>query len=275
MNNQKIHLCAKGSRKVGQAFIEETEYLSGLFNCIEIDFNYPHDKNFNEELEFLKKIKKEKNLEYTIHLQYFSGSLNDFSEKIRQESINEIKKEIDTGVSIGALVATLHPALEPYGLKIQGREDLEIDSYKKIAQYASKKGLKIGLENEAQTCFWFPDRACRFNNILEVVEKVNLDNFGLTIDIGHANVTGEDYGKALENNIDKVFHIHAHDNLGKPENNIRKFNRPDPHLPLGAGDINWGEIISKIKRKDYQGYLEFECDIDRMQESIEYLNRLA
>lgn len=275
MKNQKLNLCAKGSRKIGPEFINEICYLSGIFDCIEIDFNYPHDQNFEKELKFLQQLRNEKKINYTVHLQYFSGSLNDFNKNIRNETIDEIKREIDKAVDIGAKIATIHPALEPYGLKISDREELEIDSYKKIAQYAAKKNLKIGLENEAQTCFWFPDRACKFNNIVDVVRKVNLRNFGLTVDIGHANVTGEDYITIIENYINEIFHIHIHDNLGKPEENIRNFNRSDPHLPIGVGNINWGRVVNKLREKNYKGYLEFECDIDGMQESIDYINSLT
>ena len=55
-----LKICAKGSRKIGQEFIDEINYLSEIVNCIEIDFNYPHDRNFDNELGFLKKLKEEK-----------------------------------------------------------------------------------------------------------------------------------------------------------------------------------------------------------------------
>jgi len=58
--DNKIKICAKGSRKLGQEFIEETKYLSSIVNCIEIDFNYPHDGNFKKEINFLKKLQADK-----------------------------------------------------------------------------------------------------------------------------------------------------------------------------------------------------------------------
>jgi len=124
MNNQQnnLKLCAKGSRKLGRDFIEETKYLSTIIDCIEIDFNYPHDGGFKQEMAFLKRLQKEKNIRYTVHAQYFSGSINDFNDKIREESIKQVLKSIDYATQLKASVVTLHPALEPYGLKLKKKK---------------------------------------------------------------------------------------------------------------------------------------------------------
>jgi sugar phosphate isomerase/epimerase len=268
-----LKICAKGSRKTGQEFIDETLQLSETVKCIEIDFNYPHDRNFDNELEFLKKLKLEKGIEYTVHAQYFSGSINDFNEQVREASIQEIKINIDKAAKLGAKIVTIHPALEPYGLKIEKRKELEIGSYKTIAEYAASKGIVIGLENEAQTCFWFPDRACKFNLIKEVIEKVGMDNFLYTLDIGHANVSGEDYISAIKTFANKIVHIHAHDNIGRAEENMKKFNRPDPHLIPGKGQVDWKKVIEVLKEISFQGYFELECEIKDIKEGIEFLKQ--
>ncbi|OGE81365.1 MAG: hypothetical protein A3E98_00015 [Candidatus Doudnabacteria bacterium RIFCSPHIGHO2_12_FULL_48_11] len=269
----KLKFCAKGSRKTGQEFIDEIIQLSQLVNCIEIDFNYPHDRDFDNELEFLKKLKEEKGLTYTVHAQYFTGSINDLNDQVREASIKEIKDNIDKAVCIGAKIVTIHPALEPYGLKIEKRKKLEIEVYKTIAEYAKSKNILIGLENEAQTCFWFPDRACKFDLIKEIVEKVNMPNFLYTLDIGHANVSGEDYLSALKTFGDKIIHIHAHDNFGPAEENLKKCNRPDPHLIPGKGQINWKKVIQTLKEINYQGHFELECEVKDTKDGIEFINK--
>jgi sugar phosphate isomerase/epimerase len=214
---------------------------------------------------------KEKNLRYTIHAQYLSGSINDLNEKIRKESINQILKAIDNAFELGADIVTLHPALEPYGLKLEKRKELELETYKKIASYASKNKVKIGLENEAQTCFWFPDRACKFELLNKTICEIDNKNFGMTLDIGHANVSGEDYIAAIKNYSAKIFHIHAHDNFGKPENNLEHFDRPDPHLSPGEGVINWKKVVDSLKEINYIGYFEIECEPDKMEKAIKYI----
>ncbi len=270
---KNIKLCAKGSRKKGQEFIDETNYLVSLSDCIEIDFNYPHDTGFEKEIEFLRKLKDIEKINYTVHAQYLNGSLNDFNDKIREETIKEIYRSIDNAKEIGSNMVTLHPALEPYGLKLEKRTELEIDSYKKIASYALKKNINIGLENEAQTHFWFPDRACKFNLLIKTIEDVGFDNFGMTVDFGHANITGEDYISALKKYSSKILHVHAHDNLQSIEKNMNKYNRPDPHLSPGKGTINWDEIIATLKEIDYQNYFTLECEIHEMADAIKFINK--
>jgi len=58
--------------------------------------------------------------------------------EIREGSIEEIYYAIDTAEKLGASVVTLHPALEPYGLKIEERREIELDS-----NFNNKKGIKL------------------------------------------------------------------------------------------------------------------------------------
>lgn len=274
MDINQLKICAKGSRKVGQAFIDETNTLLRLANCIEIDFNFPHDKKFDKEIKYLEKLNKKNNIEFTVHAQYLSGGLNDFNYKIRKETINQILKSIDVAKKIGAKTITMHPALEPYGLKIKERIALEIEAYREIADYAADKKINIGLENEAQTCFWFPDRACKIDLLIKTIKAVGRKNFGLTLDIGHANVTGEDYIKSIKKYHNKILHIHAHDNFGLPEINIKKCNRPDPHLSPGKGIIDWKSVIKTLAKVNYKKHFELECEISGMNEAIKYIDSL-
>lgn len=254
--------------------MDETQYLASIVDCIEIDFNYPHDINFKKEINFLKKLQADKKINYTVHAQYLSGGLNDFNDKIRLETIKQVYNAIDNAKVIGATIVTLHPALEPYGLKLEKRKQLELDAYKKIASYAKKKNIKIGLENEAQTCFWFPDRACKFDLLEQIIKTVNQPNFGLTLDIGHANVSGQNYLLAIKKFNKKILHIHAHDNLGTSEKNLPVFNRPDPHQAPGKGKINWKAVIKTLEHINYKNYFELECEIHEMAEAIKYIKNL-
>lgn len=262
-----LNYCAKGSRKVGQDFLEETEQLAKIANRIEIDFNWPHDKNFEQEMDFLIGLAKEKNTGYSVHAPFFDGGLNSFNDDLRKAAIEDVFYSIDMACKLGSKVVVLHPALEPYGLKISEREELEIDSYKKIALYAQDKNILIGLENEAQTNFWFPDRACKFEILEKTISTVGLDNFGLTLDIGHANVSGEDYVGVIEKFEKKLFHIHAHDNFGK----AGKDGWLDMHLAPGAGEIKWDGVLDALEKNNYQGFFTIECGAENIIKGINFL----
>lgn len=274
MENKIIKICAKGSRKTSHAFIDETNYLSTIVECIEIDLNYPHDTNFSREISYLKKLRQKTGINFTVHAQYLSGGLNDFNKIIRQETIKQAFRSIDCADKLGAKIVTLHPALEPYGLKMEKMVELEIEAYRKICAYAKKRNIKIGLENEAQTCFWFPDRACKINLLVDTIQKIKSTNFGLTLDIGHANVSKENYLEAIKKHHGKILHIHAHDNLGEAKINLSKFKRPDPHLAPGKGNIQWKKVINLLKKIGYKGYFELECEINDMAEAIRYIKSI-
>ena len=267
--------CVKGSHKTGEEFEKEILQMKDLSDCISIDLNYPRDHNFEKEVDFLKKLRTDNpRLNYVVHGQFYSGSLNDFNEQIRKETINELFRNIDTAKEIGARIVVLHPGLEPYGLKLDKRVELELDSYRQIANYAQKGNIKIGLENEAKTCFWFPDRAAKLELIVQTIRNIGMKNFGLTLDVGHANVSQEDYIGAIKKYSDIIFHVHAHDNFGGPEENMAKCNRPDPHLTIGKGRIDWNDVIHALDAVNYPGYLEIECNPNELEYSLRHLSDL-
>jgi len=72
----------------------------------------------------------------------------------------------------------------------------------------------------------------------------------------------------------KIFHIHAHDNLGSPEKNLPVFNRPDPHLAPDKGKIDWKEIIKILEQIKYNNFFELECEIYEMAEAVRFIKSL-
>lgn len=266
-----LKISAKGSKKIGEDFFREVNHLFTLVNCIEIDLNHRTKKNFQEETSFLWKLKEEKKVNYTVHAQYLNGNLADFNEEIRRASLGEVYYAIDTAEKLGASVVTIHPALEPYGLKFEKIKELEIDSYKKIAVFAKEKNIKIGLENLAPDLLWIPKRAYKLDMILETVREVNFSNFGITLDIGHANTSKENYTEFMANHQEKIFHIHAHDNMGSTIKNLKECKKPDPHLPLGEGNVDWEKVIGTLKKLNYQNYFELEGDVESVEKGLKFI----
>jgi sugar phosphate isomerase/epimerase len=66
----------------------------------------------------------------------------------------------------------------------------------------------------------------------------------------------------------------ARERLGRPEDNLRKANRPDPHLAPGKGIINWKKAVDTLRKINFKGYFELECEIHEMTEAIKYINSL-
>ena len=85
------------------------------------------------------------------------------------------------------------------------------------------------------------------NSAPEVLKMISDTQFGICFDVGHAYIQNEVDG-FLEN-IDKIYHVHIHDNNG----------RRDEHLILGEGAIDLLSIIEKLK-KSYTGMIIIESN---------------
>ena len=82
-----------------------------------------------------------------------------------------------------------------------------------------------------------------------VADQVEADNFGLCLDIGHANCYSaqpvEDWAQGLN---PYLTHIHVHDNHGDR----------DAHLALGDGNLKW-EKIQEIFMQEEKRRRETGC----------------
>lgn len=265
MINEKMKICAKGSRKTGEDFIKETLEIIKYASFLEINCNYPQFENFDKELDFLANIQKELGISYVVHAPYLNSSLGDINKNLRVEAVKEVFAAIDRAKFLESDLVTIHPSFDPYGIYFEEREKAELTSYKEISKYASDRNVRIGLENEAQTCFFFPDRACKFNLIKKIVDKINMDNFGYTIDLGHGNISGINLEKSIKQASSKLFHIHAHDNFGGKE---------DLHLAPGNGNIDWNNILKALDNIKYNNLFEIETDLQGLIKGKEYLINL-
>jgi sugar phosphate isomerase/epimerase len=82
-------------------------------------------------------------------------------------------------------------------------------------------------------------------NVSELLEGV--PGLFLHLDIGHANLFKRKPAQFVQHFHKKLRHVHLHDNDG---------NR-DLHLPMGAGNIDWEELIRLLK-KYYNGTITLE-----------------
>jgi sugar phosphate isomerase/epimerase len=73
----------------------------------------------------------------------------------------------------------------------------------------------------------------------------------LTLDIGHAHIGSKNERRALQfmdAYPDRIQHIHVSDNFGKE----------DSHLPIGAGNIRYKEMVKGLKKIGYNGTITVE-----------------
>jgi len=124
----------------------------------------------------------------------------------------------------------------------------------------NKRSRQIILENYVDSLNELSKFAKKVNMIL-MLENVHFD-------IGHAFLSGgmKTIKKFVSYFQDGVEHVHAHDNHGKQ----------DEHLALRNGKINWKEVISILKKYNYDKTITFEVfesDKDLLK-SREYFRKL-
>lgn len=82
----------------------------------------------------------------------------------------------------------------------------------------------------------------------DLIVRVNRSNVGLTLDVGHAQVSGHNPASYIDVLRDELYHVHLHDNYGTI----------DEHLPLGEGVIDYVGIIQLLRKIDYLGVVNLE-----------------
>ncbi len=100
------------------------------------------------------------------------------------------------------------------------------------------------------------------DEMLDILGRVDRKNAGMTLDMGHANTMGL-VDEFLEKCLDKVSHMHIHDNHGAR----------DEHLPLGQGSIDWKKVMGKLT--GYKGLMVTEMSsVEEGAQCLEFLRNL-
>ncbi len=159
--------------------------------------------------------------------------------RIRRAYLRETLRVLDTAAELGCTTVGLH-IHKPKGL-YHDKLRQNISSLTHILKHSSDLGLELAVENLDEKTFSVKD----FEEIFSALPEAKF-----LLDIGHANM-GSPKGKAIHSFLKafspRMIHVHAHDNMGYE----------DDHLPIGAGFINWSEVISALK-KVYNGTVTLE-----------------
>ena len=143
-----------------------------------------------------------------------------------------LREEIDFACSIGAGTLVVHPIC--LGLVRHG-DEIDVDEVRRAAAYAARLGVRLALENVANS-IWALDR---------VLDKVGNDpertNLGICIDIGHAFLSNDADPEPIRGYLNRyreqVLHPHLHDNRGET----------DAHLIPGEEIIDWPGVLRSLR----------------------------
>ncbi len=212
-----------------------------------------------ETLSEIKNVIGTTNLVLTLHLPFSDLNLGSLNHPIWKETIRQMTKCIDRASDFVEL-AVVHPGqLSPLGMQLPDMAwQQSIEGLRAICDFADDFGIKIGVENMVNMPHVFGKQP---GEILGMIESLERENVGLTLDMGHANTNGN----VLEflEDLSRVVHVHLHDNKG----------RIDEHLELGKGNIKWKEVMRKLK--GYKGRFVTEArTVEEGSASLKYLKSI-
>lgn len=204
------------------------------------------------------------------------GSMTARSADTRTQAVAEIKEMIDIAADLGCPLITLWPGQDGYDYCLQAdymreREWLG-DAIRECA--AHRSDIKIALEykpKEPRTHSYI----ARCADTILLIKEVNAPNVGVTIDVGHAFVAGENVGESiamLKMSGDLLYHMHFNDN----------YRVWDDDMIVGSLHlVEYVEIIYWLRKTGYNGWYSMDQypyreDASRaLSESILFLKHIS
>lgn len=152
------------------------------------------------------------------------------TEKSRRiDAMDEIKRALEVAERVPLRNLVVHLGEQHDGWSQQTIEHA-LTALEHLAAFARPLGVRILVENllnEATT----PER------IMAILEIGHLDNIGICLDTGHANIT-VGVSQAIASFGNRIVSVHCHDNKGVK----------DDHLWPGDGSIDWQSTIDKLNK---------------------------
>ena len=190
-------------------------------------------------------------LRYTIHAPTADGNIAESFEPIRRASIDVIRETAEIADTAGAEKLVIHPG---FCLDLTGREASVYALHKSIQELGTLQeefSVRFVMENLGSM------KCCYFQNT-ELVREIRAAGLGLTLDVGHANLTG-----TLDTFLqEKPDHLHLHDNKGIT----------DEHAGCGTGTVDFAKILPEIR--DATLILEV-LRLEDVKPSMDYLASLG
>lgn len=201
----------------------------------------------------LRAIAAETGVTYTVHAPFRDANPGNFNENLRQATADGIQRSLDYAGAAGAGAVVVHggsvPRRYPDRVK-QVSRDHAVRSLRECVRHADDIGVHLCVENQR----W---KSARERNtetperLAALLDDVGVDSeyLGVTVDVGHAKVTGVEIESFVEAFGDRIRVAHLHDNDGTA----------DQHEPLPAY-----ESVVDLLDADYNVFeMKSLADIER------------
>ena len=160
-------------------------------------------------------------------------------------------RSIEGAAILGAKAIVVHTVAVPKSIKEFTMWEFNQRYYKSLLPYAEKAGIKIAVENlySYDENGHIVGRLGNPEELTAFVKELNSPYIVACVDVGHASITGykpEHFIEGMDGDILKAIHVHDGDYEG------------DRHMLPYLGRFHWPEILEALKKKGYEGPLNFE-----------------
>jgi sugar phosphate isomerase/epimerase len=178
------------------------------------------------------------------HTAWFLPIASPF-DAVRRAAQAALREAIDVFSELGVTVVNVHPDHrssppgDPADLRRRNAEAIAV-----LAGHAAGRGVTLAVENMGSGFGTAADLAA----VLDAAPGA-----GFHLDVGHANLVTEANGGSTFDALlatlgHRLVHVHASDNAGDA----------DRHLPLGAGTIDWPQVVRRLREVGYDGTVTLE-----------------
>ncbi len=201
----------------------------------------------------LRELADTYDVSFTVHGPHVDLTLGNLNERLREAAVAEVGDALEYAAAIDAEGVIVHGGAANKRYPAHARETARenaVRSLRTCTDHAAAVGVPLCLENQFDTGH---DR--RFTTTPERFEQFLADidadpaALQLTLDVGHAKVTGVDYREFVDRFDDRIRVVHLHDNDGTD----------DDHDPLPT----FRSVVSTIEAPINVLEMKSPADIDR------------
>jgi sugar phosphate isomerase/epimerase len=228
-------------------------------DCVEVVDESKHALN-SKRVRSLRKIAREKGLEFTVHAPFVDINIASLNPELRQVMLKRLEKSMRHAYQLKSEMWVFHSGWKTGISEFYPEADwqLNLRSIRTLQATARKLKEDISVENTPHP---FPFLLKTMQDFALFYSELGGD-LGLTLDIAHAHTCNQalDF---IEKFSDKIVHVHASDNNGKY----------DAHRGIGRGNIDWHAIAEGFKRINYKGYLMLEST-EHVEDSLQKMRHI-
>ena len=215
----------------GEEVVTQLSFIAGAgFEYVELAIEAPKagPETLRRKEGEIRDIIESYGLEVVAHLPWYFEIAHPYA-RVRDAFLEEVRSAIEVAAAFDAELAGIHMHRLPKFFREELLE-LHIPALRRALDFAEDAGIKLCVENSDLRSFSAED----IERLLEALPEL-----GLVLDVGHAHIGAarEEVLEFIRTFRHCIQHMHVHDN------NLRD----DLHLPIGAGAIEWEQILPEIK----------------------------